>query len=257
MEIEPNPGYQIPVPAFDPNKIPRVPASHPPDYDPWEDDHRDYRELYPQEEPIQNLVAPYPNLDPLDPYWDNDQYMREILENPYPYEEPMPQYPDPIPAPAPPMSTENVQELRTFGEELLDECERIRSSMEKKSKNVTFILKSRDEGSLRMSNATDAKEDEYLNVKQKDQRWKKRKRVTPNMYGNLVANAAAGIAGSTGVMPGGNVGTEYAIFEQGASAGNVGKPSMVEKKRAHPVALLLSSAMMMRYLQLPNYADRL
>lgn len=27
--------------------------------------------------------------------------------------------------------------------------------------------------------------------------------VTPNLYGNLVANTAAGIAGGTGVMPGG------------------------------------------------------
>ncbi|XP_076887770.1 isocitrate dehydrogenase [NAD] regulatory subunit 1, mitochondrial-like [Bidens hawaiensis] len=81
--------------------------------------------------------------------------------------------------------------------------------------------------------------------------------VTPNLYGNLVANTAAGIAGGTGVMPGGNVGVEYAIFEQGASAGNVGKPKMVEKKKANPVALLLSSAMMLRHLELPDYADRL
>ncbi|KAM0011216.1 putative isocitrate dehydrogenase (NAD(+)) [Helianthus debilis subsp. tardiflorus] len=81
--------------------------------------------------------------------------------------------------------------------------------------------------------------------------------VTPNLYGNLVANTAAGIAGGTGVMPGGNVGVEYAIFEQGASAGNVGKPKMVEKKKANPVALLLSSAMMLRHLELPEYADRL
>ena len=28
--------------------------------------------------------------------------------------------------------------------------------------------------------------------------------VTPNLYGNLVANTEAGIAGGTGVMPGGN-----------------------------------------------------
>lgn len=27
--------------------------------------------------------------------------------------------------------------------------------------------------------------------------------VTPNLYGNLVANTAAGIAGGTGLMPGG------------------------------------------------------
>ncbi|KAJ0648862.1 hypothetical protein HanLR1_Chr15g0577631 [Helianthus annuus] len=131
MEIEPIPGDQIPAPAFDPTEIPRVPAPHPPEYDPWFDDHRDYPELHPQEEPMQNPVTPYPNLDPLDPYWDNDLYIREILENPYPYEEPMPQYPDPIPAPAPPMSTENVQELHTFGKELLDESEKIRQTGER------------------------------------------------------------------------------------------------------------------------------
>ncbi|CAK9315446.1 unnamed protein product [Citrullus colocynthis] len=81
--------------------------------------------------------------------------------------------------------------------------------------------------------------------------------VTPNLYGNLVANTAAGIAGGTGLMPGGNVGYDYAIFEQGASAGNVGNEKIVEGKKANPVALLLSSAMMLRHLQFPSFADRL
>ncbi|XP_057753374.1 isocitrate dehydrogenase [NAD] regulatory subunit 1, mitochondrial-like isoform X1 [Arachis stenosperma] len=81
--------------------------------------------------------------------------------------------------------------------------------------------------------------------------------VTPNLYGNLVANTAAGICGGTGVMPGGNVGAEHAVFEQGASAGNVGKDSIVAQKTANPVALLLSSAMMLRHLQFPAFADRL
>ncbi|XP_015889535.2 isocitrate dehydrogenase [NAD] regulatory subunit 1, mitochondrial isoform X2 [Ziziphus jujuba] len=81
--------------------------------------------------------------------------------------------------------------------------------------------------------------------------------VTPNLYGNLVANTAAGIAGGTGVMPGGNVGADYAVFEQGASAGNVGNQKILEKKKANPVALLLSSAMMLRHLQFPSFADRL
>ncbi|MFS8003175.1 hypothetical protein Hanom_Chr13g01210791 [Helianthus anomalus] len=110
MEIELNPGDKIPLPTFDPNEIPRISAPHPPNYDPWFDDHRDYQELCPLEEPIPNPVAPYPNLDYLDPYWNNDQYIQEILENPYPHEELMPQYPDPIPAPAPPMSTYNVHQ---------------------------------------------------------------------------------------------------------------------------------------------------
>ncbi|KAK1294120.1 hypothetical protein QJS10_CPA16g00255 [Acorus calamus] len=82
-------------------------------------------------------------------------------------------------------------------------------------------------------------------------------KVTPNLYGNLVANTAAGIAGGTGVMPGGNVGADHAIFEQGASAGNVGNEKIVQKKKANPVALLLSSAMMLRHLQFPSFADRL
>uniref|UniRef100_A0A5B6ZCK6 Isopropylmalate dehydrogenase-like domain-containing protein n=1 Tax=Davidia involucrata TaxID=16924 RepID=A0A5B6ZCK6_DAVIN len=81
--------------------------------------------------------------------------------------------------------------------------------------------------------------------------------VTPNLYGNLVANTAAGIAGGTGVMPGGNVGADHAVFEQGASAGNVGNMKLSEQKKANPVALLLSSAMMLRHLQFPSFADRL
>ncbi|KAL6652523.1 hypothetical protein ACP70R_011448 [Stipagrostis hirtigluma subsp. patula] len=81
--------------------------------------------------------------------------------------------------------------------------------------------------------------------------------VTPNLYGNLVANTAAGIAGGTGVMPGGNVGQDHAVFEQGASAGNVGNENVVEQQKANPVALLLSSAMMLRHLQFPSFADRL
>lgn len=81
--------------------------------------------------------------------------------------------------------------------------------------------------------------------------------VTPNLYGNLVSNTAAGIAGGSGVMPGGNVGAEHAIFEQGASAGNVGDEKMVLQKKANPVAVLLSSAMMLRHLQFPSFADRL
>lgn len=81
--------------------------------------------------------------------------------------------------------------------------------------------------------------------------------VTPNLYGNLIANTAAGIAGGTGVMPGGNVGADQAVFEQGASAGNVGNEKILKLKKANPVALLLSSAMMLRHLEFPSFADRL
>lgn len=53
------------------------------------------------------------------------------------------------------------------------------------------------------------------------------------------------------------MGADHAIFEQGASAGNVGNQKMLEEKKANPVALLLSSAMMLRHLQFPSFSDRL
>jgi hypothetical protein len=55
----------------------------------------------------------------------------------------------------------------------------------------------------------------------------------------------------------GNVGADHAIFEQGASAGNVGNERLVAGRTANPTALLLSSAMMLRHLQFPSFADRL
>jgi isocitrate dehydrogenase len=55
----------------------------------------------------------------------------------------------------------------------------------------------------------------------------------------------------------GNVGAEHAVFEQGASGGNVGSEKLVLQKRANPIALLLSSSMLLRHLQFPAFADRL
>ena len=59
------------------------------------------------------------------------------------------------------------------------------------------------------------------------------------------------------VLVAGNVGADHAIFEQGASAGNVGNQRIMDLKKANPVALLLSSAMMLRHLQFPSFSDRL
>ncbi|KAJ0809572.1 hypothetical protein HanPI659440_Chr01g0016891 [Helianthus annuus] len=97
MEIE-NPENQVEMHDFNPEEIPRVPAPNPldPNYDPWLDDNRDYVQRYPIHEdmPMQNLGA-YPGLDPLDPYYDNDVFIREILENPYPLQALTPPYQEP------------------------------------------------------------------------------------------------------------------------------------------------------------------
>lgn len=37
--------------------------------------------------------------------------------------------------------------------------------------------------------------------------------VMPNLYGNILSNIAAGLVGGAGVVPGMNVGDNYALFE--------------------------------------------
>ncbi|KAJ6904404.1 hypothetical protein NC652_022415 [Populus alba x Populus x berolinensis] len=58
----------------------------------------------------------------------------------------------------------------------------------------------------------------------------------PNLYGNLGGKYSCWDSRSTG-----NSGKlDYGCFEQGASAGNVGKEKMVELKKANPVAFCSS-----------------
>jgi isocitrate dehydrogenase len=37
--------------------------------------------------------------------------------------------------------------------------------------------------------------------------------VTPNLYGNIVGNIATGLVGGPGVVPGQNIGQNFAVFE--------------------------------------------
>ncbi|WIA35017.1 hypothetical protein OEZ86_003511 [Tetradesmus obliquus] len=76
--------------------------------------------------------------------------------------------------------------------------------------------------------------------------------VTPNLYGNLVANIVAGLCGGNGIVPGGNIGTDVAVFEQGAR--HVSK-KIAGQGIANPTALLLATSMMLRHLQLHSFSD--
>jgi isocitrate dehydrogenase (NAD+) len=77
--------------------------------------------------------------------------------------------------------------------------------------------------------------------------------LTPNLYGNIIDNIGAGLTGGAGFLPGGSIGAAAAVFEQGASAGNVGM-SHAGKGEANPVAVMLASAMMLKHLKLPTFA---
>ena len=64
----------------------------------------------------------------------------------------------------------------------------------------------------------------------------------------------AGLCGGAGVCPGGNIGSGVAVFEQGARHVSA---ALAGKNLANPTALLLSTSMMLRHLQLHNFSDRL
>jgi isocitrate dehydrogenase (NAD+) len=74
-----------------------------------------------------------------------------------------------------------------------------------------------------------------------------------NLYGDIVSDLCAGLVGGLGVVPGANIGDRCAVFE--AVHGTA--PDIAGKGLANPTALLLSAVMMLRWLKLPEHADRL
>ena len=73
-----------------------------------------------------------------------------------------------------------------------------------------------------------------------------------NLYGDIVSDLAAGLVGGLGLVPGANLGEGVAIFE--AVHGTA--PDIAGQDKANPTALLMSAILMLRYLALPDLADR-
>lgn len=75
--------------------------------------------------------------------------------------------------------------------------------------------------------------------------------VLPNLYGDVVSDLCAGLIGGLGLTPSGNIGDGVAVFE--AVHGTA--PDIAGQNKANPTALLLSSVMMLRYMNLSDYAN--
>jgi isocitrate dehydrogenase (NAD+) len=73
-----------------------------------------------------------------------------------------------------------------------------------------------------------------------------------NLYGDIVSDLAAGLVGGLGVVPGANLGLDAAIFE--AVHGTA--PDIAGAGKANPTALLMSSVLMLRHLELDGHAER-
>ncbi|TAQ90251.1 hypothetical protein B7494_g1414 [Chlorociboria aeruginascens] len=77
--------------------------------------------------------------------------------------------------------------------------------------------------------------------------------VMPNLYGDILSDMCAGLIGGLGLTPSGNIGDECSIFE----AVHGSAPDIAGKGLANPTALLLSSIMMLRHMELNDHAQRI
>ncbi len=74
-----------------------------------------------------------------------------------------------------------------------------------------------------------------------------------NLYGDIVSDLCAGLVGGLGMVPGANLGDEYAVFE----AVHGSAPTIAGKGIANPIALIFSSLLLLRHLGQDSVADRI
>jgi isocitrate/isopropylmalate dehydrogenase len=77
--------------------------------------------------------------------------------------------------------------------------------------------------------------------------------LLPNLYGDVLSDAAAGLIGGLGLAPSGCYGDTYAYFESAHGSA----PDIAGRHVINPTATLLSAAMMLEYLGLGEAAARL
>lgn len=65
-----------------------------------------------------------------------------------------------------------------------------------------------------------------------------------NLYGDVLSDLCAGFVGGLGVIPGANIGNDYAVFE----AVHGSAPDIAGKGVANPLALLMSGVMMLNHI---------
>ena len=74
-----------------------------------------------------------------------------------------------------------------------------------------------------------------------------------NLYGDLVSDLCAGLVGGLGVVPGSNIGKDYAVFE----AVHGSAPDLAGKGVANPLAVIMSAVMMLNHLHQHDVAEKI
>jgi isocitrate dehydrogenase (NAD+) len=76
--------------------------------------------------------------------------------------------------------------------------------------------------------------------------------LLPNLYGDILSDLCAGLVGGLGLIPGANIGWEYAVFEPVHGSA----PDIAGQGSANPIAMILSGAMLLRHLGRADEAER-
>jgi isocitrate dehydrogenase (NAD+) len=77
--------------------------------------------------------------------------------------------------------------------------------------------------------------------------------ATTNLFGDILSDLVAGLVGGLGLVPGANIGSDYAVFE----AVHGSAPDIAGQNRANPTALLQSGIMMLRHIGQSSVAERI
>ena len=77
--------------------------------------------------------------------------------------------------------------------------------------------------------------------------------VMENMFGDILSDEIAGLVGGLGLAPGGNIGTDVAIFEPVHGSA----PDIAGKGIANPAAMVLAACMMLDHMADKPTADRI
>lgn len=77
--------------------------------------------------------------------------------------------------------------------------------------------------------------------------------VMPNLYGDILSDLCSGLVGGLGIIPGANIGKDYAVFE----AVHGSAPQIANQNIANPTAIIQSAIMMLKYLGEVEYAIKI
>ena len=75
--------------------------------------------------------------------------------------------------------------------------------------------------------------------------------LLPNLYGDILSDLCAGLVGGLGLIPGANIGWEFAVFEPVHGSA----PDIAGQGLANPIAMILSGAMLLRHLNRTDAAE--